>query len=81
MPQHTQLTHNETICPMHFHARKMVDQNQEAEHIRDQEQSRNTKGKYHFQINPTKEDEEITRKDIEEAKNNKEFMKIMKVLL
>ena len=59
----------------------MADQNQEDEHNKDQEQSRNTKGKYHFQSDPTEEDEEITWKDIEDAKNNKDFMKMMGILL
>ena len=59
----------------------MVDQNQEGEHSKDHEQSRNTKGKYHSQGDPIEEEEEITQKDIEDAKNNKDFMKMMKVLL
>ena len=80
-PRHTPPPHSETIHTIHLHTTKKVDQNQEGEHSRDQEQSRNTKGKYHSQDDPTKEEEKITQKDIEDAKNNKDFMKMREVLL
>ena len=59
----------------------MADQNQEGEHSGDQEWSRNVKGKFHYQGDPTEEDEKITQKDIDNARQNKDFRKMMEILL
>ena len=59
----------------------MADTNREGEHSGNQDQSRNVRGKFHYDRDPTEEDEEITQKDIDNAKQNKDFRKMMEILL
>ena len=80
-PLHHSPPPRETTHSVHFHSSKMADQNREGEHSGDQDQSRNVKGKFHYQCDPTEEDEEITKKDIDEARQNKDFRKMMEILL